>query len=65
MMHNIQTLMCSEKESPSKLRVCYLVFVQNRNLSDEWLCFVCMFYTCGFVVVFNILCIVYFIDLTF
>lgn len=63
MMHNIQTLMCSEKESPSKLRVCYLVL--NRNLSDEWLCFVCMFYTCGFVVVFNILCIVYFIDLTF
>lgn len=56
-------LMCSEKESPNELWVCYLVFVQSRNLSDEWLSF-CL-YMFIHVYLLLCLCIVYFIDLTF
>lgn len=55
--------MCSEKESPNELWVCYLVFVQSRNLSDERLSF-CL-YMFIHVYLLLCLCIVYFIDLTF
>lgn len=44
--------MCSEKESPNELWVCYLVFVQSWNLSDEGLVLFVHVYTCVFVVVF-------------